>query len=117
MVAFAYYYFRENEIVPTKRLFIGGIPFRAQEQDVRDFFSPRELYDVKIIIDRETGNSRGFGFVELDEQDAETALRDLDGGDFGGRTVAVKEANERPARGNGSRREDRHEDRGRRDYR
>lgn len=86
------------------RLYVGNLPFDADEEQVRDLFSQgnRTVTEVKLVTDRDTGRPRGFGFVEMgSEQDAEGAIRDLNGQDFGGRPLTVNEARERPAGGGG----------------
>ncbi len=97
----------------SKRLYVGNIPYTATEADIRAFFAPSKLTEVKICYDRESGRPRGFGFVELAEADAEGALRDLDGAEMGGRTIRVSVAEERkPQNGAGTgRRDNRRHDR------
>ncbi len=82
------------------RLFVGNLPFSADEQQVRELFEQdgRTVTDVKLITDRDTGRPRGFGFVEMGSpEDADGAVRDLNGQDFGGRRLTVNEARERNA--------------------
>lgn len=79
----------------TKTLYLGNIPFDATEQNIRDFFSPHKIFEVRIIVDRDTGRSKGFAFVEMEAAQAMTAIASLDGVAFGGRTAKVSEANER----------------------
>ena len=57
-----------------------------------------DVQSVKLIIDRDTGRSRGFGFVEMDNEGAGPAIEALDGSDFGGRNLRVNEAKEREDR-------------------
>lgn len=86
------------------RLYVGNIPFTADEHQLRELFeqNDRRVEEVKIITDRETGRPRGFAFVEMSSnEDAETAIRELDGRDFGGRALRVNEARERGGRGGG----------------
>lgn len=88
-----------------RRLFVGNFPFSTTEQDLRAFFSPRNVTDVHIINDHSTGKSRGFGFVELStDAEAHDALS-LNGMPLGGRALVVAIANERPPKG---RRDDHH---------
>jgi RNA recognition motif-containing protein len=99
------------------RLFVGNIPFTASETDLRNFFSSgsRKILSVKIITDRETGQSRGFGFVELETAaDVATAVSEFDGIQMDGRAIHVSEAKERESRsgGGGSGRGNRDEGRG-----
>ena len=80
------------------RLFVGNLPFSADEQQVRELFEQdgRSVTDVRLITDRDTGRPRGFGFVEMgSSEDADGAVRDLNGQDFGGRRLTVNEARER----------------------
>jgi RNA recognition motif-containing protein len=84
------------------RLFVGNLPFSATEQDIRDLFEQdgRKVLEVRLISDRETGRPRGFGFVEMGSQeDADRAIRALNGKPFGGRNLTVNEALERERRG------------------
>jgi RNA recognition motif-containing protein len=80
------------------RLFVGNLPFSADEQQIRELFEQdgRTVTEVKLITDRDTGRPRGFGFVEMgSSEDADGAVRDLNGQDFGGRALTVNEARER----------------------
>ena len=85
----------------SKKLYVGNLPWSATEDQVRELFAPHgEVHAVTIITDRETGRSRGFGFVEMENADeAKEALNDKE---FGGRPLRVNEAHERaPRRGGG----------------
>jgi RNA recognition motif-containing protein len=79
--------------MPTK-LFVGGIPFRTTEEELRQFFSPAgEVVSVFIPMDRETQRPRGFAFVEMaDDESADKAISMFDGADMGGRKIAVNKA-------------------------
>ena len=79
------------------KLYVGNLPFSATEDELRGMFEPHgNLTSVNVIMDRETGRARGFGFVEFEDQSsAEKAMQALDGTDMGGRTLRVNEANER----------------------
>ncbi len=82
-----------------KKLYVGNLPFSTTEDDVRGMFEPfGSLESLNLITDRDSGRFRGFGFVELEDDAAETAMKELDGKDFGGRPLRVNEANERPPR-------------------
>jgi RNA recognition motif-containing protein len=86
------------------RLYVGNLPFTADESQIRDLFSAggRTVTDVKLVTDRDTGRPRGFGFVEMGSNDeADSAIRDLNGRDFGGRSLTVNEAKERTGGGGG----------------
>ena len=85
-----------------KKLYIGNIPYTTTEDELRELFSQHgDIESVSVIMDRVTGRSRGFAFVEMAESSADKARQALDGSDFGGRTMRVDEANERPPRGGG----------------
>ena len=82
-----------------KRLYVGNLPFSTTEADLRAIFERHgSVQSCSVIIDRETGRSRGFGFVEMDDSGAEAAIRALDGSDMGGRPLRVNEAHERERR-------------------
>jgi len=79
-----------------KRMYVGNLPYSSSEDDVRELFSQYgDVGDVNVVEDRETGRSRGFGFVEMSEAQAEEAMSNLDGSQFGGRTLKVNEAKPR----------------------
>lgn len=75
----------------TNKLYIGGIPYRSTEDELRAAFEEAgTVSSVSIITDRMTGRSRGFGFVEMaDEAMAQAAIDRWDGKEFGGRTLSV----------------------------
>eukprot|EP00250_Pteridium_aquilinum_P007704 c17373_g1_i1 orf=161-691(+) len=77
--------------IVSSKLFIGGLSFNTQEDSLRQAFSPHgDIQDVRIITDRETGRSRGFGFVTFgSEADAEAALQGMDGKVVDGRAIRV----------------------------
>ncbi|EQC47231.1 RNA-binding protein [Bacteriovorax sp. Seq25_V] len=77
-----------------KKLYVGNLPFSATEESLLDAFSACGTVDsAKLIIDRETGRSKGFAFVEMsNDSEALEAIEKLDGQDFGGRTMRVNEA-------------------------
>ena len=77
-------------------LYVGNLPWSATDTSLADAF--RELGTVhssRIITDKETGRSRGFGFVEVEESDVETMITSMNGKDFGGRQLVVNEAKPR----------------------
>lgn len=84
----------------SKKIYVGNISFKAQEDDLRNLFSQfGEVVDVKIISDRDTGRSKGFGFIEMAEAEAgEAAISALNGTDLLGRDLKVNEAQERRER-------------------
>ena len=79
------------------KLFVANFPYSTTNEELNSLFSPHgNVLSVKVATDRETGRSRGFGFVEMgSEQEAETAIRELDGYQIGGRSLAVRVAEER----------------------
>ncbi|MCP3978643.1 MAG: RNA-binding protein [bacterium] len=86
------------------RLYVGNLPFSADEHTVRLLFEQddRKVEEVKLITDRDTGRPRGFGFVEMSSnEDAEKAIRDLNGHQMDGRALTVNEARERSGGGGG----------------
>ena len=86
------------------RLYVGNLPFSADEQAVRELFSQngREVTDVRLITDRDTGRPRGFGFVELsNSEQADAAIQELNGYSMDGRPLTVNEARERQSGGRG----------------
>ena len=89
------------------RLYVGNLPFSADENQIRDLFgqNDRTVVEVKLITDRDTGRPRGFGFVEMgSDEEAEGAINELNGYSFDGRTLTVNEARERSSSGGGGRR-------------
>ncbi|HJK92169.1 MAG TPA: RNA-binding protein [Polyangiaceae bacterium LLY-WYZ-15_(1-7)] len=87
----------------SKKLFVGGLPWATGDLDLRDAFEPYgEVVDAKVITDRETGRSRGFGFVTFAEEgQASAALEAMDGAELGGRRLRVDVAQERQRGGGG----------------
>ncbi len=84
------------------KLYVGNLPWSASEDDIRELFSSIGVIEsVSLITDRETGRSRGFAFVEMDRADANKAISQLNGQDFGGRPLRVNEAQDRPKRSGG----------------
>ena len=80
-------------------IYVGNLPFNATEQDVRALFEGHGTVEsVKLINDRETGKPRGFGYVDMAQADAQTAIQALNGQQLGGRPLRVNEAQERPQR-------------------
>ena len=87
-----------------KRLYVGNLPFSANEDQIRALFEGegRKVDTVSVISDRETGRPRGFAFVEMSSQgDADTAVQKLNGYQMDGRTITVSEAKERTFGGGG----------------
>ncbi|MCI0469724.1 MAG: RNA-binding protein, partial [Nitrospirae bacterium] len=81
-----------------KRLYVGNIPFKATEETLKELFSQAgEVESVKLVTDPSTGQSKGFGFVEMtSEEDAKKAITSLNGSMYMERTLSVDEA--RPPR-------------------
>ncbi|MDJ0790048.1 MAG: RNA-binding protein [Myxococcota bacterium] len=85
-----------------KKIYVGNLPWAATEADLRDLFGPfGSVASAAVVTDRETGRSRGFGFVEMDDGDADKAIQELDGRDFGGRPLRVNQAQEKRRREGG----------------
>jgi RNA recognition motif-containing protein len=81
------------------KIYVGNLPWSATEDEVREFFSAfGQVHSVSIITDRDTGQSKGFGFIEMEDADARAAIEQGDGKEFGGRTIRVNEAREKPRR-------------------
>ena len=85
------------------KLYVGNLPFSATEDSLRELFGAHGAVEkVSLINDRDTGQPRGFGFVEMSGADAQTAMQTLNGQDFGGRALKVSEAQDKPRRGGGN---------------
>jgi RNA recognition motif-containing protein len=83
-----------------KKIYVGNLPFSTTDDDLRELFARHgEVSSASVVMDRETGRSRGFGFVEMDTANAQTAIAALDGRDLGGRALRVNEAESKPRRG------------------
>lgn len=87
----------------AKKLYVGNLAFSTTEGELRELFDQYGTTEsVAVIMDRETGRSRGFGFVEFaDAASADAAIAALDGQDFGGRSLRVNEALDRRGGGGG----------------
>ena len=82
----------------ARTLYVGNLPWNTTTEEINSFFSQYgEVYSSRIITDRETGRSRGFGFVEVSDADADRMASELNGKEFGGRSLTVNEA--RPKQG------------------
>jgi RNA recognition motif-containing protein len=83
-----------------KSIYVGNLPFTASEDEVRDMFAAYgEVESVRLMTDRETGRPRGFGFVKMNGADADSAIRALNGKNFGGRDLRINEAEDRKPMG------------------
>ena len=78
----------------NKKLYIGGLSYEASEQELKEYFAQAGTVDsANIIVDRISGRSKGFGFVEMSsEEEAKKAIEMFNGKDFGGRNLTVDEA-------------------------
>ena len=86
------------------RVYVGNLPFNVDEEQLRTLFAEgdRQVLEVKIVTDRDTGRPRGFAFVDMATQDdAQSAINALNGSEVGGRTLTVSMARERQPRGGG----------------
>lgn len=85
------------------KIYVGGLPYSTTDEELQQLFADHgEVVSARIIIDRVSGRSKGFGFVELEsDEDGEKAIAALDGSEFGGRRLVVSKARpqeERPRR-------------------
>jgi RNA recognition motif-containing protein len=84
------------------KIYVGNLPFTATEDEVRQLFEVHgPVSSVSLISDRDTGRPRGFGFVEMDQDEGTAAVTALDGKTFGGRTLRINEARPRNEGGGG----------------
>ena len=84
------------------RIYVGNLPFRTNTEELRDLFAEHgEVQDCVIPVDRDSGRSRGFGFVDMDDEEARNAITALDGYDMDGRQLRVNEARPRGGGGGG----------------
>ena len=95
-----------KEHVVVKKLYVGNLPYSTGEAELRELFEPfGTVHSANVIVDRETGRTKGFGFVELDDEPADNGREELNGNPFGGRNIRVDEAkpreNRRPQGGGG----------------
>jgi len=81
----------------VKTLYVGNLPYRANEASVRELFSEQgQVHSVRLMKDKHTGKRRGFGFVEISAADSDKAVAALNDTEFQQRTLKVREAKERP---------------------
>ena len=82
------------------KIYVGNLPFDCDSTRLSELFAPHgEVISAQIVTDRDTGRSRGFGFVEMDDTQAKAAIDALEGKELGGRTLTVNEARPRVDRG------------------
>ena len=87
-----------------KKIYVGNLPWSADESGLRDLFSSvGEVHSAAVVSDRETGRSRGFGFIEMDDSDADKAISELNGREMDGRQLRINEARPREERSGGHR--------------
>lgn len=83
----------------TMSMYVGNLPFSANQFSLQSLFAPfGEVISARVMSDRETGRSRGFGFVEMESADAQNAISSLNGTEMEGRKLRVNEAEKRPQR-------------------
>ena len=88
----------------AKRIYVGNLPYSTTEDELKDIFAQHGgVNQVDILVDRDTGRSRGFGFVEMEDADALKAIDALDGLDMDGRPLRVNEARPRRERSDNNR--------------
>ena len=78
----------------SKRIYVGGLPFKTTEEEMNGLFATYgQVSSAKLITDKYSGQSRGFGFVEMpNDEEANAAMEKLNGSDFGGRKLTINEA-------------------------
>jgi RNA recognition motif-containing protein len=78
----------------SKRIYVGGLPFNTTEEEMKNLFATYgQVSSAKLITDRDSGQSRGFGFIEMPtDAEAMAAMEKLNGSDFGGRKLTINEA-------------------------
>ncbi|XP_047057263.1 glycine-rich RNA-binding protein GRP1A-like [Lolium rigidum] len=88
-------------LTPTdeRRAHVGNLPWRADSRSLIDTFANHGVRYAEVIVDRETGRSRGFGFVTFDDSKSmNSAIKDMNGQELGGRNITVSQANQRSRR-------------------
>jgi RNA recognition motif-containing protein len=90
----------KERFVMSKKVFVGGIPWSTTDEDLRQAFTKfGEIEQASVVRERETGRSRGFGFVTfIAEDSANAAINEMNGKELGGRTIKVDSSHERPPR-------------------
>lgn len=83
----------------AKTLYVGNLPWALTEEELEQAFASHvQVLSSRIITDRLTGRSRGFGFVEVPDEDVERVIEAMNGASIGGRQIVVNEARPRPQR-------------------
>jgi RNA recognition motif-containing protein len=87
----------------AKKLYVGNLSYNTYEDGLRNLFAPYgNVESVKIITDRDTGNSKGFAFLEMSsDEEAQAAIKGTNGTELDGRTIKVNEAMDKPRREHG----------------
>jgi RNA recognition motif-containing protein len=89
-------------------MYVSNLGFQVTDQELKSLFDKfGEVTSAKVIMDRETGRSRGFGFVEMADKASEEAIKELNGKELDGRAIAVSKARPKPDNGGGSFQRDR----------
>jgi RNA recognition motif-containing protein len=87
------------------KIYVGNFPFTVTEAELKALFAQHGTVEsISLIMDRETGRPRGFGFVEMSSADAARAIQNLNGKDMGGRPLKVNEAQDKPRNSGGGQR-------------
>jgi RNA recognition motif-containing protein len=86
-----------------KRLYVGNLPYTISDSELQQLFEQHgSVTSAQVVMDRDTGRSKGFGFVEMGtDAEAQAAIAALHGAEFGGRTLTVNEARPKPEGGGG----------------
>ncbi len=84
----------------AKKLFVGGIPYAVRDEELKEFFAQAgSVSSAQVIMDKFSGRSKGFGFVEMSsDEEADKAIATLNGASMGGRSIVVSEARPREER-------------------
>ena len=87
----------------AKKLYVGNLPYSVSDSDLQRLFEPHgAVQSAQVVVDRDTGRSKGFGFLEMETgEGAQAAISALNGQDFSGRSLTVNEARPREERGGG----------------
>ncbi len=88
----------------AKKLFVGGLPYATRDEELKEFFAQSgTVASAQVIMDKFSGRSKGFGFVEMSsDEEADKAVSTLNGASMGGRTIVVSEARPREERPRGN---------------